>query len=287
MNRVFIGLIAVATSLAAFSCSTSQTASLKWATMNVRYDNPADSLNNWKYRKDAVAGFIRNQDVDVIGLQEVLNNQLEDLKSRLPEYAEVGVGRDDGKSGGEHVPIFFKRERFDLLDSNTFWLSQYPDSAGFVGWDGACTRIATWAKLKDKESGRIFFAMNTHLDHVGREAQKKGALLVMEKIRALAEGMPVVLTGDFNVSDTSDVYAILTNSEFRLHDAHKIAETTCGPEYTAHNFGRHPLENRKRIDFVFVSPEINVKESSIEQERAEEGFFLSDHNPQVVTLELE
>ena len=286
MNRIFIKLIAVAMFFAAFSCSTSRTLSLKWATMNVRYDNPADSLNNWNYRKDSVAAFIKRQNIDVIGLQEVRNNQLEDLKLRLPEYAEVGVGRDDGKTAGEYAPIFYKKDKFDLLDSKTFWLSQYPDSAGFVGWDGACTRIATWAKLKNRENGQVVFAINTHLDHVGVDARKKGALLIIEQIKKLAEGMPVVLTGDFNVPETSEVYSIITNNEFKFNDAQKVAETTSGPKYTFHNFGKSPLKKREKIDYIFVTPEVTVKNSSIEQETAEDNFFLSDHNPQVVTLEI-
>ena len=158
---------------------------VNWATFNIRYDNPEDSLNNWKYRKDSVAKFIRTNDIDIVGMQEVLHNQLEDLKSRLPEYTEVGVGREDGKTEGEYAPLFFKKDRFEVLDSNTFWLSQYPDSVGFIGWDGACTRIATWAKLKDKSNGKIFMAINTHFDHVGVEARREGALLIIKRIKEI------------------------------------------------------------------------------------------------------
>ena len=114
---------------------------VNWATFNIRYDNPADSLNNWKYRKDTIAAFIKANQLDIVGMQEVLHNQLEDLKQRLPEYAEVGVGREDGKTQGEYAPLFYRKNRFEALDSNTFWLSQYPDSVGFIGWDGACTAL--------------------------------------------------------------------------------------------------------------------------------------------------
>lgn len=182
MKKQFTSLFAGLALLAMASCSQKpETTEVKWATFNIRYDNPEDSLNNWKYRKDTVANFILANNLDVVGMQEVLHNQLEDLKTRLPEYAEVGVGRDDGKTEGEYAPIFFKKDRFDVLDSNTFWLSQYPDSVGFVGWDGACTRIATWAKLKEKGTGKIVMAVNTHFDHVGVEARTKSALLIIEK----------------------------------------------------------------------------------------------------------
>ena len=124
------------------SCQSPQpTSEITWSTFNIRYDNPYDSLNSWTYRKDTVANFIKAQNLDIVGMQEVLHHQLEDLKARLPEYAEVGVGREDGKTQGEYAPLFYKKDRFELLDNNTFWLSQYPDSVGFIGWDGACTRI--------------------------------------------------------------------------------------------------------------------------------------------------
>lgn len=173
------------------SCHAPQpTSEITWSTFNIRYDNPYDSLNSWTYRKDTVANFIKAQNLDIVGMQEVLHHQLEDLKARLPEYAEVGVGREDGKTQGEYAPLFYKKDRFELLDNNTFWLSQYPDSVGFIGWDGACTRIATWAKLKDKTNGKIFMAINTHFDHVGTEARKKGALLIIEKIKEIVGDQP-------------------------------------------------------------------------------------------------
>ena len=129
-----LGIVADSLSVATLSCTTQQhPTEVTWGTFNIRYDNPGDSLNNWQYRKDNVAQFIKSQDIDIVGMQEVLHNQLEDLKSRLPEYAEVGVGREDGKTKGEYSPLFYKKDRFEVLDSNTFWLSQYPDSVGFMG----------------------------------------------------------------------------------------------------------------------------------------------------------
>ena len=108
--------------------TSQQPITVNWGTFNIRYDNPDDQENNWKFRKDRVATFIQQEKLDIVGMQEVLHNQLEDLKTRLPEYAEVGIGREDGKQQGEYAPIFYRKDRFKLLDSNTFWLSQYPDS---------------------------------------------------------------------------------------------------------------------------------------------------------------
>ena len=158
MKKLLIICLAGISGILTTACQEKKTEKItvNWATFNIRYDNPADSLNNWKYRKDTVAAFIKANQLDIVGMQEVLHNQLEDLKQRLPEYAEVGVGREDGKTQGEYAPLFYRKDRFEALDSNTFWLSQYPDSVGFIGWDGACTRIATWAKLKDRKTGKIF-----------------------------------------------------------------------------------------------------------------------------------
>lgn len=254
------------------------------ATFNMRYDNPADKKNNWKYRKANVCKLILDKELDIIGMQEVLHNQLADLQAGLPGFSTIGVGREDGKTTGEYAPLFYRNDRFEALDSNTFWLSQYPDSIGFIGWDGACTRIATWAKLKDKATGEIFMFVNTHFDHIGTEARKNGALLIIEKIKEIVGDKPAILTGDFNVSDTSEAYQTLTTNTFVLKDAHKIAQSATGVKHTFHDFGRLPMKEREKIDFVFVTPQIKVRTSDIPQEAKGTTGHLSDHNPQLVNI---
>ena len=150
-------------------------------TFNVRYDNPDDSLNNWNYRKDRVANAIRFYDADIVGTQEVLHNQMEDLRQRLPGYESIGVGREDGKEAGEYSALWYRADRFTAKESGWFWLSETPEVAGSKGWDGACERIATWAKLQDKLTGKELFVMNTHLDHVGVAARREGVKLVSSK----------------------------------------------------------------------------------------------------------
>lgn len=265
--------------------TSQQPITVNWGTFNIRYDNPDDQENNWKFRKDRVATFIQQEKLDIVGMQEVLHNQLEDLKTRLPEYAEVGIGREDGKQKGEYAPIFYRKDRFKLLDSNTFWLSQYPDSVGFIGWDGACTRIATWAKLEEKSTGKIFLAVNTHMDHVGVEARRKGALLIIERIQEIVGNRPAVLTGDFNVNDKSEAYQTLTTNDFVLKDAYKTADVKEGVSYTFHDFGKIPMDEREKIDFIFVTPQIKVNRSWIPKENADGKGLLSDHNPQLATLQ--
>lgn len=265
--------------------TSQQPITINWGTFNIRYDNPDDQENNWKFRKDRVATFIQQEKLDIVGMQEVLHNQLEDLKTRLPEYAEVGIGREDGKQQGEYAPIFYRKDRFKLLDSNTFWLSQYPDSVGFIGWDGACTRIATWAKLEEKSTGKIFLAVNTHMDHVGVEARRKGALLIIERIQEIVGNRPAVLTGDFNVNDKSEAYQTLTTNDFVLKDAYKTADVKEGVSYTFHDFEKVPMNEREKIDFIFVTPQIKVTRSWIPKENPDGKGVLSDHNPQLATLQ--
>ena len=253
------------------------------ATFNMRYDNPDDSLNNWQYRKERIAQFIKDQKVEIVGTQELLQNQVDDLKALLPEYDMVGVARDNGKDEGEYAAIFYLRDRFDALDSNNFWLCENPDSVGMKGWDAACTRIATWAKMQDKATGKIFMAVNTHFDHVGEVARRESALLIISKIKEIVGDRPAFLTGDFNVDSTSNAYETITTNEFVLNDSRKLAKTVEGTDYTWHDFGKLPAEERGIIDFIFTTPSIEVLKVYIPQENAD--ALLSDHNPQVATLQ--
>lgn len=276
-------LICLAAIALAGCAKTDKNIRVRWATFNIRMDNPGDGTNSWTHRKERVCRFIADRHIDVVGTQEVLHHQFEDLKAGLPGYAAVGVGRDDGKTGGEYSAIFYRTDRFDALDSGTFWLSEYPDSVGRLGWDAVCVRIATWAKLQDRASGKVFMAVNTHFDHVGTEARRQSALLIIDKIKTIVGDRPAVLTGDFNVNDRSDAYLTLTTNDFVLHDAHKCAGKTDGVSYTFHDFGRYPAEKREKIDFIFVTPQVRVLHSEIPAETPD--ALLSDHNPQVADLE--
>jgi endonuclease/exonuclease/phosphatase family metal-dependent hydrolase len=249
----------------------------------MRYDNPNDAPNHWGARKERVAQYIKEMKFDVFGTQEVLHNQFEDLKSMLPDYEGVGVGRDDGATRGEYAAIFYNKNVFDALDSGTFWLSENPDSIGKLGWDAACVRIATWAKLQHKATGKIVMAVNTHYDHVGKEARKQSSLLIIRKIKEIVGEQPAVLTGDFNITDQTEAYHTLVSNEFVLLDAHKVAEKTAGASYTYHGYATVAPEKCSKIDFVFVTPNIKVLHSEITPEVKE--ALLSDHNPQWTDLE--
>ena len=271
--------------LAAFTLAScaEEKVKVRWATFNVRYDNPNDAPNHWDARKERVADYIKEMKIDVFGTQEVLHNQFEDLKALLPDFDGVGVGRDDGATQGEYAAIFYHKDLFEVLDSGTFWLSEHPERVGKKGWDAACVRIATWAKLQHKTTGKIIMAVNTHYDHVGKVARKESSLLIIRKIKEIVGDQPAVLTGDFNVTDESEAYHTLVSNEFVLLDAHKVAGETGGVGYTYHGFDKVVPERRNKIDFVFVTPQINVLHSEITPEVKD--ALLSDHNPQWTDLE--
>lgn len=257
------------------------------ASYNLRNANPKDEAqgDGWKQRYPVIADLIHFHDFDIFGAQEVLHDQLTDMLAALPDYDYIGVGRDDGKEKGEYSPLFYRADKYEVLESNTFWLSQYPDSVGFIGWDGACTRIATWAKFKDKATGKIFMGVNTHFDHVGTEARRESALLIIKKIKEIVGDQPAVVTGDFNVNDQSEAYKTITTNEFVLKDAYKMTDQKTGPNYTFHDFGRYAMDKREKIDFIFVTPQIKVLNTEIAQNPETKTGYLSDHNPHMALLE--
>lgn len=252
---------------------------------NIRYDNPDDGINAWPNRKDHVAEMMTDiYNADVIGVQEALKHQLDELQERMPGYSWVGVGRDDGKDQGEFSPIFYNTDRFDLMATNTFWLSETPDRPGSRSWDAAITRIATWARLSDQESGREFYVINTHFDHRGDVARVESARLITEFIEGLDEDVPVLLTGDFNVTEESEAYAVLADSPI-LNDARYLSEE--GHEGPTASFSDweslQPEESR--IDYIFVNNHVAVLSHKIADDRYE-GRFPSDHLPVIASVEM-
>src|SRR5258705_1409879 len=152
-------------------------------TFNIRLNTAVDSLNAWPYRKDKVASQILFHKIDLLGIQEALHVQIMDLKERLPQYKYVGVGRDDGREKGEYSAIFYDTTRFQLLQGQTFWLSETPEEPGSKSWDAAYTRVVTWAKLKDRKTKKEFFAFNTHFDHMGQVARRESAKIVLKRVK--------------------------------------------------------------------------------------------------------
>ncbi|MBK5721209.1 endonuclease/exonuclease/phosphatase family protein [Dysgonomonas sp. Marseille-P4677] len=288
MKKLFY-LLGVA--LLLISCNSKQSQkplNLNVMSFNIRYDNPEDSLNNWQYRKDIAAQTIKEQNADVIGTQEVLVNQLNDLKSRLPEYTAIGVGRADGIEKGEFSAILYKKDRFNEIKSGHFWLSETPEVAGSRGWDGACERIATWAVLEDINTKTQFFFINTHLDHVGKVARQEGVTLLLDRAVSLGGGLPIIMTGDFNADPASDVIKHVTDASNPHHLIHSkdIAAEKNGTNWTFHGFGRVPEDKREFIDYIFVSPETKVFKHSVLNEKLNDQY-ISDHSVVVAQIEIQ
>jgi len=242
-----------------------------------------EGINSWENRKEKVASMIRFHRADVIGLQEALKEQIEDLLELLPEYSWHGVGRDDGKEKGEYSAILFRTGKFQLLGGSTFWLSETPDTVS-VGWDAALPRIVTWVLLKENESQRMFYHFNTHFDHVGIEARKNSAKLILEKIKEITSGKTsaesVVITGDFNSRPESDVYKIMAEE---FSDAKNISKNGhYGSSISFNGFGKS-LEEGNRIDCIFVNDQIIVKQHGIIGETFE-GNYPSDHMPVIAEI---
>ena len=268
-------------------------AKIRWGTFNIRLQNDGDEKAGvgWSVRRDRVADYIKKNRVEVVGMQEVLHAQLEDLLARLPEYDYVGVGRTDGATKGEYSPVFFLKEKFEVLEKGNFWLSETPEVPGSVGWDAALERIASYAKLKDKATGKIFMAVNTHFDHVGVKARRESAKLIMKKIQEIVGTRPAVVTGDFNVTEDDEAYATMTSSQIvngkssncKFNDAYHMTPNHTGTTYTWHQFCQIPPLKRSKIDFIFITPSIRVNHSHIEVPNPD--ALLSDHNPHWADLE--
>ena len=281
MRNSFLFSLLVAFVLLVASCGRQPEAKIDVMSFNIRLDHAGDSLNNWKFRKDNAAQMIAYYAPDIVGTQEVIKNQLDDLKSRLPQYTALGVGRADGKEQGEYCSLFYKSDRFELIKNGDFGLSETPDSIGLKGWDAACERIVTWAILKDKASGKHLAAFNTHFDHVGEVARRESAKLILDKIKVIANGLPVVITGDFNGTIDSEPITILT--EGGMLNTHAKAKIVYGPAWSFHDFGRIPVEARPLIDFIFVSGPITVGKCRVIGDKPDNGY-LSDHAPILTSL---
>ncbi|HPA46477.1 MAG TPA: endonuclease/exonuclease/phosphatase family protein [bacterium] len=266
--------------------------SIQVMTFNIRYNNPNDGINAWPNRKDAVAKSIGSQyRVDLVGMQEVLKEQCADLEQRLPDYAWIGVGRDDGKEAGEFCPIFYRKERFDLLDHATFWLSETPEIAGKKGWDAACNRVVTWGKFKDRRTQKEFYHFNTHFDHRGETARIESAKLIWQRVMDIAGKTPAIVTGDLNTRENSTPYAILTGKEpvdgvrSDLRDArYASVHGHEGPTSTFSNWTEIG-EPETKIDYIFLHGNIRALRHRVLTDRIEDRF-LSDHLPVLAEIEV-
>ena len=256
---------------------------IRVVTCNVRYCKANDGENGWDFRRERLADALISLDADIIGTQEAYEIQKAYFEERLDKFNAVGVGREDGKKEGEHSAIFYNKERFTALDCGNFWLSETPDVPS-IGWDAACIRIATWAYLEEKSSGKKFFFVNTHLDHVGNQARREGVRLLCRKAAEIGGGCPMVITGDFNSGKESDDIAYVKN--MGLIHAYDIADAKKLQPASFHGYSdmdrmaeRIPKQFQPAIiDYIFIS-QGHCSYYEIMDPKGADGGFLSDHCP--------
>jgi endonuclease/exonuclease/phosphatase family metal-dependent hydrolase len=226
-------------------------------TYNLRNHNHDDELqgDGWSQRCPVISKLVTFNDFDIWGAQEVLHDQLNDLLSAMPQYGYLGVGRDDGKTGGEYAPIFYKKSRLKVLKEGHFWLSQHTDYPN-KGWDAACIRICTWGFFKDLKTNKKFWFFNLHMDHMGVVARRESSRLILKKVKEFCGNAPVILTGDFNVDQTHESYRLLANSGI-LRDTYKIADMSYALNGTFNDFDPFSKTDGQ-IDHIFVSRQFHV-----------------------------
>lgn len=259
-------------------------------TFNIRYGTADDGENSWKYRREFVFDVIREAVPDIIGMQEALAFQLNELRDALPEYAKVGVGRDDGLVSGEFSAILYRAEDFDVLEHGTFWFSETPDVPSIASyWGAALPRICSWARFMESETGRTFYVYNVHFSSRSREAREKSAALLSDRIVAREHEDPVIVTGDFNAGEGSAVMGTLvgsteSTSAAGLKDSFRVLHLDAVDVGTFNGFRGRTTGDK--IDAVLISGEWDVVSAEILR-TSRSGKYPSDHFPVVATLRLQ
>ncbi|GHH97780.1 endonuclease/exonuclease/phosphatase family protein [Neobacillus kokaensis] len=255
---------------------------LRVMTYNLKYadDTPP---NSWGARKNLMTEVITNESPDLIGTQEGLFRQLNELAAMLPDYGWIGLGREGG-SQGEYMAIFYKKDRLEVLAYNHFWLSDTPSEIGSRTWGNICPRMVTWVRFLDKKTNQSFYHFNTHLDNYSLLARVEGAKLIVQKALELDTTIPIVLTGDFNESNHSESYKVIVE-EGPFSDTWFMAEERINEKLGTFNDFSDPSGGKDRIDWILVRGSTGVGTSKIVGD-CQEGKFPSDHFPIVVELQM-
>jgi endonuclease/exonuclease/phosphatase family metal-dependent hydrolase len=282
MTRIARGMAWLALVMAAgFSAglSAADDTPLSVMSFNIRLPAESDGVDYWETRKPLAVKMLREQAPDVIGMQELVKTQADYLAKALPDYAWFGRGREaDG--GGEHMGVFYRKDRLKVVESGDFWLSDTPDVPGSISWNHLHPRMVTWALFERRSDGKRFYFFNTHLPYRDQDeaARVKGGKAIAAQLATLPAGVPVVLTGDFNTSPDSEVHAVLART---LQDAWTTAPRVEGSDATFHGFTGNA---DKRIDWIFVK---GVQLASITSVTTRwNQRYPSDHFPLLATLRL-
>ena len=254
---------------------------IKIISYNIRYNNPNDGKDIWENRRETITDFIEKEAPDFLGLQEVNFPQIQYLNSNLINYNFIGVGRDDGKTRGEFSPIYFDESKYNLLLSNTFWLSKTPENIS-VGWDAAMERICTYGLFKQKNDGSKVWVFNTHFDHIGNVAREKSVDLILSKIKDLTKDKDqTIITGDFNLSEDSVPIKKLQN----FYNDVNIKMDNKSKFYGTFNNFKIDNNYNNRIDYIFYKNFDLIKSSHLHI-KTDQGRWASDHHPVIAILKI-
>lgn len=247
-------------------------------SFNIRYDNPGDSMNAWPMRKDLVSSQVRFHRAGILGVQEALHHQVQDLVDRLSGFGYISAGRDDGKNKGESCAIFYDSSLYHLMDAGHFWLSESPEITGSKGWDASFPRMVSWVKLHCNEGNRIFFVFNTHFDHMGKIARTQSAKLLLARVANISGSYPAIIMGDFNATPSDEPVQIILDEKnpLRLADSRSLSSGGhYGPNGSFNGFG--PREQMDEpIDFIFLKGKWKVSQHAA-LSQTWQGRFASDH----------
>ncbi len=312
LNKIMVVRIQILSLLLLFSiCSCRNQADLE-----IKHTSSKDTLVNimtfnipmggmrgntqtaWSNRRQIVFDILKNHHIDVVGMQEVQRPQLDDIRQELPQYGEVGVGRDDGQTKGEYTAILYNKDRFMMYedDASNFWLSQTPEVAGSKSWNTAYTRICTWVRLIEKETGNAFYVFNTHLDYASRLAREQGLLVIYDRIMARENNEPVILMADFNASENETVIKYIKGlaplgkedtqpapNPMFLVDTFRKLHPDAKDILTRHDW--KGTRQGDKIDFILTSPRIKVLDAQILYDNVN-GQYPSDHYPVMATVSI-
>lgn len=253
-------------------------------SFNIRYGTARDGDDVWPNRNDLVFQVMRDADADVIGLQEALKFQLDEVLEALPDYDFVGVGRSDGKAAGEYAAILYRRDRFEVVADGTFWFSNTPDVPGSKSFGNEITRICTWARFRDRVTNTVFMVCNVHFDHRSQPSREKSAEMLRSRAEARPEGEPVILMGDFNAGESNKAMVTLRGSgETAFLDTFRVVHPTADDDGTFNGFDGKT--DGERIDSILVDRSWTIEAAEIVRTN-DDGRYPSDHFPVTAVLQV-
>ncbi|RPJ53690.1 MAG: endonuclease/exonuclease/phosphatase family protein [Acidobacteria bacterium] len=283
IHRALVAILVCLTLAAAVSPAPAQTPAtcqeLRVMTFNIRYGTAQDGEDHWSKRKGLTFGVISEHKPDVVGLQEALRFQIDEILAAVPGYALLGVGRDDGKMQGEHAAILYRTDRLKVGQHGNFWFSDTPNAPGSKHWGNQITRMCTWARFESLDGGNSFYLFNVHLDHQSQPSREKSVQLLLERIDDREFRDPVIATGDFNAGESNPAVTAMKRA---FKDSFRMLHPEATDVATFNGF-KNPSTGTDKIDHIFVGPSVEVREAAILRDQTG-GRFPSDHFPVTATV---